>query len=119
MTEGCPEDAYIWGESTPFYMATSNGLLVKGMSGAIGDELVLKQYKYGMVVSRYPDMSKVKASTLQKENRNLFRDAHYHAQGINRDPVKKAAFKKTMKKGETSVYFVALTRYMNDHKQGQ
>jgi hypothetical protein len=41
--------------------------LLKGVRGKIGDSIVVKQYKYGTVISAVPDMSRVKRTVLQKK----------------------------------------------------
>jgi hypothetical protein len=62
--------------------------------GKIGDEIVVKQYIYGTVITRYPDMSKVKKSALQKKENSLFKEAVKYAQSIIHDPKKKADYAK-------------------------
>lgn len=98
-------------------MAISNNLLLKSVSGTIGGQIVVRQYSYGTVISKPPDMSRIKRSASQKKNQDLFKEAHYYAQSINNDPVKKAAFKKQfkLKKGDT-VYRAAMREFRNKHK---
>mgnify|MGYP001602188044 CR=1 FL=1 len=43
------------------------------ISGAIGQQIVIKQYRNGTVISRYPKKSGVVASKSQRECRNLFK----------------------------------------------
>jgi hypothetical protein len=52
------------------------------VSGAIGKKYVIKQYKKGQVVTRYPDMSGIVPSTKQKVRRRLFARAVRYAQSI-------------------------------------
>ena len=92
-------------------MARSKNLMLEGMSGAFGKQMVIKQYEYGTVVSRYPDMSGVKPSREQKQRRNRFKEAVAYAKGILNDPKKHAAYKKSLKKGET-VYHKAIKEYL-------
>jgi hypothetical protein len=63
-------------------MAISESLLLKKMSGHLGKQIVFKQYGNKTVVSVYPDMSKRKLSTKQKEVNETMADANYRAQGI-------------------------------------
>jgi hypothetical protein len=83
--------------------------------GKIGDELVVKQYDYGTVITRYPDMSRVKKSPLQEKENALFKEAVKYAQGIIHDPKKKAAYAKKLKKGK-SVYHAAIREYMKKNR---
>jgi hypothetical protein len=46
-----------------------SNVLVEGFSGRI-DRLLFKQYKYGTVVSKMPDRSKVKLTANQKKQTN-------------------------------------------------
>jgi hypothetical protein len=95
-------------------MAQSHqNILTHGLRGQMGKQLVFKQYGKKTVVSRYPDMSNVTPSSLQKERRSRFKDAVAYAQGINNDPVLKAIYKKKVKKGQT-VYHFAIKEYLQD-----
>ena len=92
-----------------------NNPLLKGVRGSI-DRLVIKQYSYGTVITKKPDMSKVKPSKLQKLKQSLFKAAVAYAQSINRDPKKKAAFAKKLKPGKT-VFNTAVSEYMKRSKK--
>jgi hypothetical protein len=83
--------------------------------GRIGEEIVVKQYSYGTVITRYPDMSKVKKSVLQKKEQSLFKEAIKYAQSIIRDPKKKAEYSKKLPKGK-SVYHAAIQEYLKNKK---
>lgn len=89
--------------------------VLKGLKGKIGKEVVIKQYSYGTVVTAYPDMSRVKPSKLQKHYKKTFAEAVKYAQSILRDPVKKAAFEKKLKKGER-VYNAAIKEFYRKEK---
>jgi hypothetical protein len=93
-----------------------SNLITRGLKGQLGKELVFKQYGKKTVVSRYPDMSHVKPSTLQKEKRSRFAEAVAYAQRINNDPVLKAQYKKKVKKKQT-VYHYALQEYLKKQQQ--
>ncbi len=79
--------------------------ITRGLRGQIGRQLVFKQYGTKTVVSRFPDMSSVQQSALQKANNNRFAEAVAYAQGINNDPAKKAAYAQKVKKGQTVFHF--------------
>jgi hypothetical protein len=84
--------------------------------GQIGKEIVVKQYNYGTVITRYPDMSKIKKSVLQKKEQSLFKEAVKYAQSIIRDPKKKAEYAKKLSKGK-SVYHAAIQEYLKNKRR--
>jgi len=88
-----------------------NSVLLHNLRGQIGKQLVVKQYGQKTVVTKYPDMSKVKPSKLQKTKRTAFAEAVAYAQGILYDPVKKNAYAKKLKKG-VSVYHAAIKEWL-------
>ena len=90
---------------------TKNDILTKALKGQIGKQLVFKQYGKKTVVTRYPDMSKVVPSELQKEQRSGFAEAVAYAKSINNDPVLKAKYAKKVKKGK-SVFQYAIQEYL-------
>jgi len=81
------------------------------ISGAIGKQLVYKQYKDGQVVTKFPDMSRITASTHQRRCRNLFKEAVAYAKAINNDPDKKKAYLKNTGENKT-VFNTAISEYM-------
>ena len=87
-----------------------NSFILQGISGKIGD-IVVKQYPYGTVVTKVPDMSNVKSTRLQKKKRKKFKEAVAFAQKILADPKTKAAFKAKLRRGQT-VYHAALSQYL-------
>ena len=89
--------------------------LIENLSGKIGKKLVYKTYAYGTVVTRYPDMSKVKLSTKQKKSNNLFAEAVAYAKKVIADPVKRKKYEAKLAPGKT-VYNTALSDYMKKHR---
>jgi hypothetical protein len=89
--------------------------ILNDVRGGIGKQFVVKQYAHGTVLSAYPDMSRVKHSKLQKMKQGIFAQAVAYAQSIIRNPAKKKAFAKTLKKNER-VYNAAIKEYLNKHK---
>lgn len=85
--------------------------LLQSASGHLGKEIVLKRYGNKTVVTKYPDMSKVKPSKLQKQKRSLFAEAVAYAQAINRNLELKKKYAKKVKKGQ-SVYHYAIKEYL-------
>src|SRR6476660_5351360 len=90
---------------------SNNNPLLEGFSGAIG-ELVVKHYPNGKtVITKKPDMSQVKRSELQKVYQSKFVEAVAYARSAERDPEKKVAFEKVLKKGQ-DVYHTALSNFL-------
>ncbi|RYZ92638.1 MAG: hypothetical protein EOP47_30125 [Sphingobacteriaceae bacterium] len=89
------------------------GSLLSQLSGRLGDDFVVKQYKDKVVLSKMPDMSNIKSTALQSLKRGWFAEAIKYAQGILRDPKKKLAYAKKLPKGK-SVYHAAITEFMNE-----
>ena len=94
----------------------TNKSVFNALSGRIGKELVIKQYGDKVVVSKYPDMSKVKPSKCQIEWREKIKEATAYALSILNDPDLKATFEKGLKPGE-SVYHKAKKQYFEKLKQ--
>jgi ribosomal protein L18 len=94
-----------------------NNALLAGISGRIGNSLIIKQYSYGTVLSAMPDMSKVKKSKLQKLKQTDFAKAVAYAQSIIRDKKKKEKYAKTIEEGKT-VYHAAIKEYLDKMKEG-
>lgn len=92
--------------------------LLAAISGHIGKEIVIKDYGDKMVVSKYPDMSKVKASKAQKKQRKVITEANNFASSVLRDPKLKKKFEKKLKPGE-SVYHKAKKTYFDNLKKGK
>lgn len=88
-----------------------DSLLLNKVKGQIGKQIVVKQYGNKTVITAYPDMSNIKPSKLQKKKRKSFADAVSYAQTILKDPVKKAAYAKKVKKGQT-VYHYAIKEFL-------
>jgi len=72
-------------------------LLLTFVRGAIGKEYVIKHYRYGIIKTKYPDMTKIVASEKQRSCRDLFKEAVAKAKKVMADPVQKAAWKKKVR----------------------
>ena len=92
-------------------MARSRNLLLRNVQGQIGKELVVKKYGKKTVITKYPDMSGIKPSKLQKVKRSRFAEAVAHAQNILRNPALKAQYAAKVKKGQ-SVYHYAIKEFL-------
>jgi len=91
---------------------SDSSILLHGLRGAIGKQIVVKQYGKKTVVTAYPDMSGLKPSKLQKDKRKKFAAAIEYAQSIINDPVKKTAYSKKLKRGER-VYNAAIKEFLS------
>ena len=92
--------------------SSNNSLLLRKMRGQIGKQIVVKQYGNKTVITKYPDMSGIKPSKLQKVKRKGFAEAVAYARAIVKDPVKKAVYAKKLKKGQR-VYTAAIKEFLN------
>src|SRR5450432_3554945 len=61
-------------------------LELRMVRGAIGKEFVIKHYDYGIIKTKFPDMTKIVATSAQRKCRNLFAEAVKFANSIKRDP---------------------------------
>jgi hypothetical protein len=91
---------------------STTSILLHTLRGAIGKQIVVKQYGNKTVITAYPDMSRVKPSKLQKQKRKQFAAAIKYAQSIIDDPSKKAAYAKKLKKG-ARVYNAAIKEFLS------
>lgn len=88
------------------------------LQGTIGQELVFKHYTDKVVVARYPNMSRIKPSELQKLQRNKMKEANAYAQNVLRNPELKAVYEKHLREGE-SVYKKAIKDFFEKIKKGK
>lgn len=91
---------------------SKESIILHKMRGAIGKQIVVKQYGNKTVITAYPDMSNVKPSMLQKQKRKKFAAAIEYAKSIINDPVKRAAYAKKLKRG-ARVYNVAIKEFLS------
>lgn len=92
--------------------------LLASLSGGLGKEIVFKQYRDKTVVSKYPDMSRIKPTELQKQQRKLMKEANAYASKVKRDPRLRAAYEKKLKPGE-SVFHKAKQDFFKQVKKEQ
>ena len=64
-------------------------LLLTWITGKVGKDFVIKHYKYGVVKTKFPNMTKIIASAQQRKCRNLFKEAVVYANTAYADPVRK------------------------------
>jgi hypothetical protein len=86
-------------------------IILKGLSGRIGEFFVVKQYKGKTIVSKYPDMSGVQRSRKQKKNNQKFRNAVKYAQAVMGNEQLRTKYKQKVRKGQ-SVFQYLIREYM-------
>ena len=91
----------------------TNNIIMHQMQGAIGRQLVFKVRNGKTFASKYPNMEGIKPSEKQLAEKSRFGEAIRFAQGIIRDPAKKAAYK--VEEGR-SVYHTAIADYLEGQK---
>jgi hypothetical protein len=74
-------------------MARVKNPLLKGVSGAVNKQFVLKDYNGVAIMTAYPDMSNVRPSELQKMYREKFTLANAYAKKILMDPIWRNAYR--------------------------
>ena len=84
-------------------------LMLSMIRGKVGN-VIVKHYAYGIVVSKVPDMPNINPTQPQQVKRAAFKEAVAYAQSILRDPEKKAAYQKTLKRGK-NVYQGAIKEF--------
>jgi hypothetical protein len=94
-------------------MAVSENPLLKNIRGAIHKQIVVKQFSHRTVVTKFPDMSRVVLSPLQKKGNKAFADAVKYARDILNDPEKYNTYKKALQPGQR-VYNQAIKAYLEN-----
>jgi hypothetical protein len=89
-----------------------------GLTGKVYGQLLFKQYKYGTVVSKVPDRSKVVLNEKQKASTAVFRKAVNFAKQILKDPSRYAEYQARLPEGKT-VYHAAIADYFATEKNIQ
>ncbi len=81
-------------------------ILLTFVKGAVGKQFVIKHYTYGIVKTKYPDMSKITATEAQRNCRNKFKEAMAYAKTIMADPVHKKQWERKAKRKSRAVNFI-------------
>ena len=88
---------------------------IKEMHGRMGD-IVFKRSPSGKIImSKLPDMSRVKWSKAQKQNRKRFKQAIKYAKAAMAEPKVRAVYEKRAAKENRQPFRVAVS----DHLQGK
>jgi hypothetical protein len=91
----------------------SNNIIINGTSGHIGKQVVVKQYSFGSVVTKYPDMSNVIPTKKQLKEKGRFAKAVVFAQGIINNPQQKMEWQQKLPEGK-KVYHAAIQWYLEN-----
>lgn len=89
-----------------------DNIVTHGLRGKLGDLIVFKRYGDRTIVSKIPDMSRVKKSAKQKVENNKFREAALYARSQMADPVAKAEYTAKIK-GMQRAYNLAIADFYN------
>lgn len=84
--------------------------------GSIAKSIVVRHTPYGVIVQRYPDMSRIRPTTAQKNCRSSFRDAVAWAKQVIADPDMKKEWQKKLRR-VNGVYNAAISFYMSKGNQ--
>lgn len=87
-----------------------DNIVTHGLRGKLGDLIVFKRYGDRTIVSKVPDMSRVKKSEKQKVENNKFREAALYARSQMADPVAKAEYAAKIK-GMQRAYNLAIADF--------
>ena len=87
-----------------------HNVIIQGTSGSVGKQVVLKNYGNVTIISNFPDMSRVKLTSKQKEENQKFREASAYAHSQMLDPIAKAAYK-AKTSGLQRAYNIAMADY--------
>ncbi|MCW3091396.1 MAG: hypothetical protein JWP81_2465 [Ferruginibacter sp.] len=93
-------------------------LSLRLVRGAIGKRIVIKHYSYGIIKTKFPNMTNIVATPAQCQCRSLFKEAVTFASSIMADPIEKKRWQQ--KKGIKHRLFNALIKhYMQQPKKAK
>lgn len=90
-------------------------IIMQGMSGTIGNQLVFKDYSYGTVVSKVPDMSNIIPTTKQIEEKSRFKRAVEYAKQVLANADLKAEVASRTPAGK-QIYHQAISEFLKADK---
>jgi hypothetical protein len=91
--------------------------LFSGLRGALGKQVVFKQYRDKVIVTIYPHVRKIAPTELQTIYRNRLKEANNYARSIMRNWEVRKQYEKKLKPGE-SVFHKAKKEYFEKLKCG-
>jgi hypothetical protein len=87
------------------------------MSGHLGKEIVFKQYGDKTVVTKYPDMSKRKLTTKQKQVNETMAEANYEARRVLADKKLRDAAQVRLNVTRNKLYTALIREYFANEKK--
>ena len=81
------------------------------MRGGIGKSFVIKHTPWGIIKTKFPDMSRIIASVEQRKCRKIFAEAVKYAKSVIADPVLKAEWQRKIRR-PNGVYNKAIKAFM-------
>ena len=100
-------------------MATSKSLLLMNSSGHINKEIVLKQYGDKTVITKYPNMKKVKRSDKQKRMNDMMEAANKSAHDIMKDEKLRTEAQVRLNVTSNKLYTSLVREFIQLHKDDE
>ncbi len=97
-------------------MASGKNILLKNISGGIGKQFVIKQYKGKIVIARYPCKYKRKHSPLKNIYEDRFKEAIKYARVIMQNNALAAGYKSKLQPGQR-LYNYLISEYLLKEKR--
>jgi hypothetical protein len=85
--------------------------MIKEISGKLGDYVFRRTHAGEVILSKVPDMSRVKWSKAQKEHRKRFKQAVVYAKAAMADPKVRARYEKRAAKENKRPFDLAVSDY--------
>ena len=98
-------------------MAYTRNVLMKKTSGHIDRQIVFKSYEGKTVISKYPDMSKVKRTDKQFRVNDLMAEANYFAKDIIADEKLKIEAQIRLNVTSNKLYTSLVREFFQAHKE--
>ena len=92
--------------------------VLQQLRGSI-DNLVVRRTSHGAVLSRRPDMSRVKWSSAQKKQRRLMQEAAQHYRTVMEDPKQAARYRSLAARKKIPVSSLVMGEYLKAAKSSR
>lgn len=97
------------------YMAHTNSIIMKGVSGQIGKDVVFKQYGDKTVVTKYPNMERRKLTIRQLQVNENMENANYYAKAIIADGQLRMEAQSRLNVTRNKLYTSLIKEYFKNH----
>ena len=88
------------------------------IQGAVGKKYVIKHYRYGIIKTKFPDMTRIKASAKQRKCRNTFAEAVAYSKTVIADTQLKKDWQKKLRR-RNGLWNEAIKYYLVKLKQAK